>query len=133
MKSSRLPVLAGVVLFVLCLPVMSDASIAKYKKDFNIANVVESCKLVAVGRVTSTDFVCRQELGATTDITLEIEDMIKGVPNDGEDHVKFMIKGGQSIDPTTGRSVRSRVPGTPTFAVNERIIVMLSIKTRIVH
>ena len=110
---------------VLCLPAISDASGTRYKKDFNIANVVESSKLVVVGRVTATDFVYRQGFGATTDITLEIEDMIKGDPNDGEDHVKFIIRTGTGVDPRTGRIKSKRIAHTPEFAVNERIMLML--------
>ena len=114
------------VLFSLCLSVVSDASMTKYKKDFDIVNVVESSKLVVVGRVTSTDFVYRQGVGgATTDITLEIEDMIKGDPNDGKDHVKFMIRTGTGVNPRTSRIESKSIAHTPEFAVNERIMVML--------
>ena len=110
----------------LLLPVISDASIAKYKKDFDIANVVESSKLIVVGRVTSTDFVYRQGLGSTTDITVEVEDMIKGDANDGQNQVKFMIRGGSGVNPVTGQAVRSRVSDTPKFSVNDKVMVMLS-------
>ena len=109
----------------LCLP-MAYASIAKYKKDFDIANVVESSKLVVVGRVTATDFVYRDGIGATTDITVVVDDMIKGDPNDGENHVKFMIRGGAGVNPATGGQVRSRVSDTPKFSVNDKVMVMLS-------
>ena len=43
--------------------------------------------------------------GITTDVTIDIEDVIKGTPNAGADTVRFTQIGGDGVDPATGERV----------------------------
>ncbi len=118
-----------VVLFVFCLPRVYGLSMAPYGKGFSIANVVGDSNLVVFGRVVKKEFVFREEFGRTTDISIDVREMIKGTPNAGEDHVKFMIDGGTGTDPNTGRTLTEKVSGTPEFELNETVLLFL-VKSR---
>ena len=130
MKSKRFVRLASfvsltVVLSVLCLPSVYGFSIAPYEKGFSIANVVDDSDLVVFGRVVKKEFVYREMLGTTTDITIDVREMIKGTPNAGEDRVKFMIEGGEGVDPRTGERFATFVTGTPEFELRELVLLFL--------
>jgi hypothetical protein len=106
-------------LLVLCFPVVSDAlSLGKYKPGFSIAQVVDDSDLVLLGRVIEAPWTGRY----TTDITIKVDELIKGTPNAGADHVKFTIRGGVGTSPITGKKSILRVPGTPVFATGEEVL-----------
>lgn len=106
-------------LLVLGLPVVSDAlSLGKYKPGFSIAQVVDDSDLVLLGQVVEVQFTGN----FTTDITVKVDELIKGTPNAGANRVKFTIKGGVGTSPTTGKKSILHVPGTPEFARGEEVL-----------
>lgn len=136
MKPKRFVTLASfvsltIVLSVSCLPDASGSSIVAYEKAYSIANVVNDSDLVVFGRVIKKEFVFREDvLGQfTTDITIDVREMIKGAPNAGEDRVKFMIEGGTGTHPKTGEDVTLMVTSTAEFELRERVLLFL-VKSR---
>ena len=128
-------VILAMVLCVLCVPMTSEAlSMAKYEPGFSVAQVVDASVVVVVGRVVETDFVYRANVSPTytTDITIEVEDFIKGEANAGENRVKFMTLGGADDRPETPESERrvAIVSGEPKFEVNEQVLMFFSKSTR---
>ena len=106
-------------LFVLCFPVVSDAlSLGKYKPGFSIAQVVDDSDLVLLGQVIEV-----QPTGNfTTDITVKVDELIKGTPNAGANRVKFTIRGGVGTSAITGKRSILHIPGTPEFARGEEVL-----------
>ena len=100
-------------------------------ENYALLKMVEECDLVVAGRVSSIDYVVRESVlpdgrGAlTTDITVSVDQVLKGKPNGGEGTVKFMILGGRSVHPETGKRVRMSVSGVPEFTVDEEMLVFL--------
>lgn len=119
-------------LLVLFSPCSSYALMTEYKPGYQIATLVKDSDLVVVGRVINTQFVFRDNFAPqfTTDITLEVESLIKGAANAGEGTVKFMIKGGHGVNPNTGRELIVGAEHSPTFKSNERVLVFLKISNR---
>ena len=127
-------VLAPLVLFFTLLfnPCLSDALLAEFEPGYQIATLVQHSDLIVVGTVTGVDFAYRENIGTTfnTDITIAVESVIKGETNAGENTVKFMIKGGEGVDPVTGEEVLITVEHSPDFELNERVLVLLKKATR---
>ena len=118
------------VLGVLCLPTISEGLLlAEYEPGFSIAQVVDDSEIVVLGQIIKREFVYRPETdaGFTTDITVKVEQLIKGEANAGQNQVKFMIDGGIDDRPETPESERSIivVPGQPEYPLNERILLFL--------
>lgn len=132
MQPKRLIVLIGVALFVLCLSETSATTLGPYPPGFNISNVTDDSELIFVGTVTQTEFVYRAETRykLTTDVTVSVEDMIKGEPNNGENSVKFMARGGSGFDELTSRRRKLRVVGAHEFEVGDRALFFLNKITR---
>ena len=132
MQPKRLVVLAAVLLSVLCLSNVFATTLGPYPPGFNISNVTETNELIFVGTVTHTQFVYRADAHPTltTDITVAVEDMIKGAPNNGENSVKFMARGGTGFHPPTGKVRRCIVIGAPKFKVGDRALFFLNKITR---
>ena len=108
-----------ITLLVLCFPVMSDAlSLAKYEPGFSIAQVVDVSDLVLLGQVIEV----RWTGNFTTDITVKVDELIKGTPNAGANRVKFTIRGGVGTSSITGKKSILRVSGTPEFARGEEVL-----------
>jgi hypothetical protein len=106
-------------LLVLCFPVVSDAlSLGKYKPGFSIAQVVDDSDLVLLGRVIEVQFTGN----FTTDITVKVDELIKGTPNAGANQVKFTIEGGVGTSPITGKKSILHIPGRPEFAAGEEVL-----------
>ena len=126
MKSSRVAVLTGVVLFVLCLPDAFGWD-AEYKQGFALSKRIKSSDLVVVGRVAAKEFIYRANIRAkfTTDITIDVDTVLKGTPNAGKNCVKFMIKGGEGVNPRSGQLELWWNSDTPEFAIGERVLLFL--------
>ena len=128
MKPKRVAVLANlvVVLFVLCL---SDALSwdSEYRQGFALSKSVELSDLIVVGRVVRKQYVFRANIEslATTDITVAVDQVIKGTPNAGKDRVKFMLEGGQVINPNTGEGINLHVGHQAEFALNEQVLLFM--------
>ena len=128
-------VMAVWLLVAVCFVGLSYASMPdepEHRERFALLNMVKYCDLVVTGTVTQMDYVVRERVlpnggGAfTTDITIAVDETIKGSPNDGDGStVKFMILGGRGVDPRTGKRLRMEVSGQPEFTVNEQVMVFL--------
>lgn len=129
MKSRGFVALA-LALCLLLAPQRSEGlTFEKYEPGFSIAQVVDDSEIVVLGKIVERQFVYRPETdaGFTTDITIKVEEFIKGEANAGRDRVKFMIDGGTDDRPTTPEDERSivTVPGQPEYPLNERILLFL--------
>ena len=126
MQPKRFVVLAVVLLFALCL---SDAFAftVEYNKGYSLSESVENCDIVVVGRVTAIDYVWRDNIETkhTTDVTVTIDNLIKGTPNQSGNKVKFTVEGGHCVDPETGERYWRHVSHVPTFEVGEKIMLFL--------
>ena len=115
-----------VVLFVLCL---SDALgwDSEYRQGFALSKSVELSDLIVVGRVVRKQYVFRAniEVLATTDVIIAADEVIKGTPNAGKDRVKFMLEGGQVINPNTGEGINLHVGHQAEFALNEQVLLFM--------
>ena len=103
---------------------------SKYRKSFALSSFAEIAEIIVVGRVVQKDFVqrvVRPNLGehTTTDITVEVTQVVKGTPNAGKKKVKFMYLGGVSTDPVTGDSIEEIHTDEPEFSVGEEILLFL--------
>ncbi len=118
--------MTGVVLFVMCL---SDAFgwDAEYKQGFALSEMIKASDLVVVGRVAAKEYVYRANIRSkfTTDITINVDTILKGSPNAGKNRVKFMIHGGKGVSPRTGQSVQVISTSAPKFTIGERVLLFL--------
>ena len=132
MQLKRLGVVVTMLVCGLCLSQVWATSLGPYPPGFNISNVTDDSELVFVGTVTHTEFVYRAETRykLTTDITVAVEDMIRGEPNNGENSVKFMARGGAGFDELTNRRRKLIVVGAPKFEVGDRGLFFLNKITR---
>lgn len=99
----------------------------EYKEGYALLKAIELSDLVVVGRVTGKEYVYRENIRVkfTTDITVTVDKAIKGVPNAGKNTVKFMIRGGQGIDPLDGELTDVNVSDEPEFNLNEKVMLFL--------
>lgn len=114
------------MLFSLCLPDVFGWD-SEYKQGFTLSKSVEHSALIVVGRVIEMEYVYRENVPGryTTDITVAVEETIKGMPNISKTRVKFIIKGGRGISPTTGKEIEVYNTSEPEFAVGEHILLFL--------
>ena len=115
-------------LSMMLLACLSEAAyMSGFPPGFNIRNMVKHTDLIVHGKVVDTKFVYREHITSrfTTDITIEVDDVVKGTPNVNENTVKFMIEGGTGIDPHTGESLRVGAEGSPNFKVGESVLMFL--------
>ena len=117
MKSSRVAVLAGVVLFVFCL---ADAFgwDSEYRQGFALSHFVERSNLIVVGQVIKIEYVTRENIQGryTTDITVAVDQTVKGKPNISKTRVKFMIRGGRRLIDMS----------VPKFALGEKVLLFMT-------
>ena len=134
MKAKRFPLLyvavALLMLTILALfPYLLEASyLSGFSPGFNIRNIVKHTDLIVRGTVSEKEFVFRADAACqyTTDVTVNVTDRIKGVPNLGLLKVKFMIYGGEGIHPETGRDLIVKSTDTPNFEIGEQVLLFLS-------
>ncbi len=92
------------------------------KKKYSVTYDMERSKIVVVGKVSKLDYKRRslhdeprKRGGWTTDVTIEIDELIKGKPNAGKNQVIFMVEGGMNL----------RVTGQPEFEIGEEVVIFL--------
>ena len=126
MKMRMKSLCIAVVLFSLCLSEAFGWD-AEYKNGFALSKRIKSSDLVVVGSVAEKEFVYRANIRAkfTTDITIDVDHVLKGTPNAGENRVKFMIKGGEGVNPRSGRLELWWNSDTPEFIIGERVLLFL--------
>ena len=99
----------------------------------SLLKLTEHAHLILTGTVRHTNYIYRQGVrpdggaAATTDIIVRVATMIKGEPNFGENHVKFMIEGGEFYSARKGKMMRSRSTNQPEFEVGEQVLLFLTI------
>ena len=127
-------VLSALTLIALCFVNVSYGAIGidRDKLDrYSLLGMVERCEMVVTGRVKSMVFVHRTDVTPagggtlTTDVTIAVENVIKGTPNAGDNLVTFMIEGGKGINPETGQVQHLRVSHQGNFKVGEEVLVYL--------
>ena len=119
----------AVALFALCVSSVYAGTIPSGRDawpNYTLLKMVEDCDLVVTGEVTSMVAVFRP--GITTDVTINIEDVIKGTPNAGADTVRFTQIGGDGVDPATGERVAMHMGPQADFEVGEDVLVFLNQK-----
>ena len=111
------------ILFVLCVVWSAPCLLlVPYEKGYSITSFVEDCDLVVYGDVIEKQSVSRP--GCTTDITIQVIEVMKGTPNAGAKRVKFMLEGGECDGSI------SIAQGEPEFELEERVILFLKKSTR---
>ena len=115
------------LLSMMFLPLVSEGITVHYPEGFNIVNIVNDVDTVVVGKVIKKVYVFRDNVVPkyTTDITVEVEELIKGKPNVGENEIRFMILGGRGVDPETGEDLICDVSDMPEFRMGERALLFL--------
>lgn len=105
------------------------------KEGLSISAMIEMSVLAFTGEVVEMEFVFRENLPLqfTTAITVEVEEMIKGTPNAGENRVKFMIRGGEGVHPTIGESLICIAIGAPQFEIGKKVLIFLLRHTRLIE
>lgn len=100
----------------------------EFLKEYALLKFVEINELVVVGRVTGKEFVMRTNIidKFTTDITVTVDEVIKGTPNHGTDRVKFMIRGGEGLHPVTGEPISMGVSDQPDFTLGDKVMLFLT-------
>ena len=119
----------AVVISLTCVFCLSNAFSwsAKYKQGFALSRMIKSSDLVVIGRVAEKEFVYRANIRSkfTTDITIDVDHLLKGTANAGENRVKFMIKGGEGVNPQTGEVEVWLNSDTPDFTIGEQVLLFL--------
>ena len=125
--NARCFVTLALFLSLMLLPLVGESLTAPLEDGFSITNIVGAVDTVVVGRVTRQDFVVRDNVTPifTTDITVQVRDLIKGEPSLRGSTVTFMIFGGFGVDPATGEDVYCEVSDSPEFALNEDVLLFL--------
>ena len=99
----------------------------------SLLKMTDYADLIFTGTVTHKDYIYREGVrheggdSATTDIIVRVQTMIKGEPNFGENHVKFMIEGGRFYSERKGALMKLKVNNQPTFAIGENVFLFLAI------
>ena len=129
MKLTNCIKLATVVclMFVFYLSNVSAFDV-EYNAGYALSKSVEGSDLIVRGTVTGLDGVWRElkyAANCTTDVTIMVEDLIKGTPNEDKNKIKFMVEGGTCIDPQ-GEWTRLTVSSVPEFKIGERVLIFLA-------
>lgn len=95
----------------------------EYRKGKALLEAINRCTIVVVGTVVGIEGMWRGSI--TTDITIDIETLIKGKPNVSNTRLKFMIGGGICLNPRRGKISRMLVEGQPEFEIGERVFLFL--------
>ena len=96
-----------------------------------LSKSVEKSHLVVIGEVVFLNSVRRTNVlpegkGAiTTDVTVKIDELIKGKANLGTKHVRFAILGGTEFSEVHDAMVTLSVSAVPTFEVGEKMMLFL--------
>ena len=122
-------------LFCVSLPCLMGASRTTPTEGLSISSMVKLSVRAFTGEIVEMEFVFREDLPPqfTTDITVKVEEMIKGTPNAEGNRVKFTIPGGEGIHPTTGEALICVATGAPQFEIGEKVLIFLVEHTRLIE
>lgn len=125
-------VVATLVLMLLLVPPAFSQDQEDDLSDYSLLKSVENSQIVAIGRVVLLTGKWRSGIlpnggGAIcTDVMVRVETMIKGKPNSGKKHIKFIVQGGTAYIPSEDEVSSLWVSTQATFEVGERIMVLLT-------
>ena len=127
MNAKRFPLLSMLTVIILFPCFLEAAYMSGFSPGFNIRNLVKHTDLIVYGTVVEKEFVFRENTVPqyTTDITVNVQQTVKGNPNAGESKVRFMIKGGEGIHPETGRDLIVEASSSPRFEIGEQVLLFL--------
>lgn len=112
---------------LLCNPVFASfRSDSEFVEHLSLLKMAEGGSIVFVGTVMHKDYVTRSTIGITTDITMRVDTLIKGTPNLGDNHVKFMIEGGEFYSPSNNAVMVKTVSSLPEFEIGDQSLMFLS-------
>ena len=118
--------LAGIALSLFVL----TSTYAEAKSDYSLLRAFKLSELIVSGTVKNQIYVYRDGmLGGrvrmiTTDVVIEVDEVLKGKPNIDKDTVKFMVYGGQGLD-EHGNVYWANVSSEPKFVIGEKVLIML--------
>ena len=93
---------------------------------YSLLKMVETCDLVVTGEVTHMNAVFRP--GIQTDVTIDVETVVKGELDEGATTVVCTIIGGDGVNPATGERESMRMTPEAQFEIGEDVVVFLRIK-----
>ena len=98
-------------------------------KSYALSKMVERCDVILQGQVIGMERVWRDELkhapSCTTDVTVGIDELIKGTPNAGKNKIKLMTEGGRCVHPETGEWWRVTMNPNVRFEFDEQVFLFL--------
>ena len=100
--------------------------------DYSLLKCIDKSELVFVGTVQLLSYHDRQNVmpdGAgcvTTDVLVKVETLIKGTPNTGTQHVKFMILGGTKFYPEANEVLTLSISTEAEFEVGEKVMLFMT-------
>ena len=107
----------------------SEAEDLEYAKGYTLSKMVERCDVILQGQVIGMERVWRDELKhglfCTTDVTVSIDELIKGTPNAGKHKVKLMTEGGHCLHPETGEWGNVHMDPNIKFEFDEQVLLFL--------
>ncbi len=123
------------IVFVSCLlPIASDSSTVRREisDKYTLLEMIERSDIVCIGQVANKTGVLRRNIRPgrarmiTSDITFRVTTMIKGQPNHGSNHVKFMIEGGTVYVPEEDEVITLDVINNLYFEPGDKALIFLS-------
>ena len=100
---------------------------SEFIKRLSLLKMVDHGHIVFIGTVVHKEYVTRPVIHITTDITMRVDTFIKGKPNLGDNHVKFMIQGGRFYSTRTGGLLTKVVSTLPEFEIGEQALLFLAL------
>ena len=99
---------------------------------YSLLSMVEEYEFAALGTVELLTAQYREDISADgtdticTDVLFRIETLIKGTPNHGTNHMKFIIRGGRAYHPGIDEVIEISLQPNVTFEVGEKVLLFLS-------
>ena len=118
-----------IALLLFCVSSVCAGSIAGGRDawpKYTLLGLLADCDLVVTGKVWRMTPVFRRTI--TTDVMLDVEEIIKGKPNGENRDVVFTQIGGKGIDPETGEGVHMHMSPQADFEIGERVMLFLQRK-----
>ena len=116
-----------IVLFLSLVVIQTSYSGQVNYPPFDITTMTQESDLVVYGKVESTEFVWRENYPpqCTTDITVSVENLLKGETNLGSDRIIFTLLGGTGTNPNTGETLRILSTMSPGLSVDDKVLLFL--------
>ena len=116
----------AVVMFVLFAFAVNAEMGQQDLDDFSLLKCIDKSEFIAVGTVALKTYVSDGGGMVTTDVLVRIDTLIKGTPNFGSKHVKFMIQGGTAFQPAHNEVLTLDVSTEPEFDEGEKVMLFMT-------